>query len=192
MSCVNAKQVIVIRRPTTHIWRTDFEAATDTLHALQEKIANTNAPQQHLLDKDQNPPFVRMSFPLWEKKVCYSFPAKPQSNYLPRNISAQENIWMIPLKKRTTSFDLCVKSTTIGVCVFIFPFPSSLSDDRLKQSRRPNMVLICQTNTSMLLDPPRKPITFVSYLFSSQTANTFQPPNCPSVWRTPLSRSCFR
>lgn len=92
MSCVNAKQVIVIRRPTTHIWRTDFETATDTLHALQEKVANSNAPRQHLLDKDQNPPFVRMSFPLWEKKVYYSFSPRPQSNCPPRNISTQENI----------------------------------------------------------------------------------------------------
>jgi hypothetical protein len=73
-SCVNAKQVIVMRRPTPSLWKSDYDTATGKLDALQEKVAKTKAPRQHLLDKDQDPPFVRVSFPLWEKKVDSPFP----------------------------------------------------------------------------------------------------------------------
>ena len=39
------------------------------LDGLQEKAAKQNAPRQHFLDKDHKPPFIRVSFPLWDKKV---------------------------------------------------------------------------------------------------------------------------
>jgi hypothetical protein len=68
-TCINAKQVIVLRRPKASLWKPDYDAATARLHDLQEKVAKPNAPRQHLLDKDQDPPFVRVSFPLWDKKV---------------------------------------------------------------------------------------------------------------------------
>ena len=71
-NCLNAKLVIVIRRPTAPGWKVDYDAATSRLDDLQEKIAKGSAPRQYLLDKDHNPPFVRLSFPLWEKKVRFA------------------------------------------------------------------------------------------------------------------------
>ena len=72
-TCLNAKQVLVLRCPKASLWRPDYEIATERLSDLQEKVAKTNAPRQHLLDKDQDPPFVRVSFPLWDKKVTPHF-----------------------------------------------------------------------------------------------------------------------
>jgi hypothetical protein len=68
MSCVNVKQVIVMCCPTASLWKADYDCATSKLDVLQEKVAESNAPHQHLLDKDQYPPFVRVSFPLWTRR----------------------------------------------------------------------------------------------------------------------------
>jgi hypothetical protein len=68
-SCLNSKMVIVIRRPTAPLWRPDYDNAVSRLNTLQEKVAKGSAPRQHLLLKDHEPPFVRVTFPLWEKKV---------------------------------------------------------------------------------------------------------------------------
>jgi hypothetical protein len=67
-TCLNAKQVMVLCCPKASIWHSDYETSTMHLNDLQEKVAKPNAPRQHLLDKEQEPPFVRLSFPLWEKK----------------------------------------------------------------------------------------------------------------------------
>jgi len=71
-NCLNAKLVIVIQHPTAPGWKVDYDAATSRLDDLQEKIAKGSAPRQYLLDKDHNPPFIQLSFPLWEKKVRFA------------------------------------------------------------------------------------------------------------------------
>jgi hypothetical protein len=86
ISCVNSKLVIVLRRPTASLWRADYDTATARLDALQEKVAKPSAPRQHLLDKDQDPPFLRISFPLWDKKVKPYFPPQSKSQFPPRSI----------------------------------------------------------------------------------------------------------
>ena len=68
-NCLNAKLVVIIRRPTAPGWRANYNAATSRLDHLQEDVAKGSAPCQYLLDKEHKPPFVRLSFPLWEKKV---------------------------------------------------------------------------------------------------------------------------
>jgi hypothetical protein len=72
-SCLNSKLVIVIRRPTVPVWRADYDTAVARLDGLQENVAVGSAPRQYLLDKDHKPPQVRLTFPLWEKKVCIAY-----------------------------------------------------------------------------------------------------------------------
>jgi hypothetical protein len=68
-NCLTSKLVIVLCVPTSSTWKSDYITATKHLEAMQEQIAKGSSPRQHLLDKDHDPFFVQLSFPLWEKKV---------------------------------------------------------------------------------------------------------------------------
>ena len=66
---MNAKLIIVLRRPVPTLWKTDYDTAINRLKTLEKEVAQGAAPIQYLLDRTHDPPFIRFSFPLWEKKV---------------------------------------------------------------------------------------------------------------------------
>jgi hypothetical protein len=96
-NCLTSKLVIVLHQPTSQLWKTDYDTAVSCLDALQEDVAKNSAPRQYLLDKDHKPPYVRLTFPLWEKEVCIT------------NFTIRTHY--IPLQKYTKSRDKYLEDT---------------------------------------------------------------------------------
>ena len=67
--CLNAKLVINLKRPVAPAWATDYRTAVSRFDDLQESVAKGPAPRQWFIDKTHDPAHIRVSFPLWEKKV---------------------------------------------------------------------------------------------------------------------------
>jgi len=70
--CLNAKLIIHLKRPVAPAWATDYKTAVDRFDELQESATKGSGPRQWFIDKTHSPAHIRLSFSLWEKKVCAS------------------------------------------------------------------------------------------------------------------------
>jgi len=112
-------------------WGADYRTAVNRFDDLQEAVAKGSAARQWFLDKNHNPAHIRLSFPLWEKKVWLG-PSSHCESILPLTMTrsilnrAIPTLLISPSPEKMMSCELFAKKTHLKVSL---SFPKCISNN---------------------------------------------------------------